>query len=497
MTHDDTPDLVQRALAGESRAFAALFERGHLQLLNYLYHTLGDRAAAEDIAQEAYVRAYERLQQLGPPWDFKSWLFRIAGNLAMDYLRREKRFVEEGGVVDDGERPTSPRPVEALVERRSARQLVWATLGLMPSAYRQAIVLRDLIGLSYEEMAVALERSYANTRLLVHRARLRFRDLHEKPAAATPGCAQLVDLISAYHDGELDAQDRTRVEAHVQVCAECRETRRALARVGLAIAALPPLTPSEFWVTETLKLFRKVPTPKGRPERNPPEERDVPADASAGRGGEGAAPQSGVPSAPKGVSDSAASAPGWVMPRLRMGLLGVGAFALVLFALTGGFIFARRLMTLRSPAATSTPATGARLMEATPTLPPLPTEAATQESPVAVALDDTNCRRGPDPTFAVVAAVGSGRTLAIDGRNSDGTWLWLHPSADDEGCWVWAGALYIHGDLAGLPLVAPPGAPDSNGEAAPACWVWNPNLQQNVCTSPCPPNAQPGGTCAQ
>jgi hypothetical protein len=267
--------------------------------------------------------------------------------------------------------------------------------------------------------------------------------------------------------------------------------------VGLAIAALPPLTPAGFWVTETLKLFRKVPTPKGRPERHPIEERDVPADASAGRGGEGAAPQPGVPSAPKGVSDSAASAPGWVMPRLRMGLLGAGAFALVLFALTGGFIFARRLMTLRSPAATSTPATGAMLMEATPTLPPLPTEAATQESPVAVALDDTNCRRGPDPTFAVVAAVGSGRTLAIDGRNSDGTWLWLHPSADDEGCWVWAGALYIHGDLAGLPLVAPPGAPDPNGEAAPACWVWNPNLQQNVCTSPCPPNAQPGGACAQ
>ena len=87
--------LAQRAQRGDRAAFGDLFDRHHQSLLNYVFHMVEDRQQAEDIGHKAFLRAFERLGQLGPPWDFKSWLYRIATNLAVDWLRRRNRWVDE------------------------------------------------------------------------------------------------------------------------------------------------------------------------------------------------------------------------------------------------------------------------------------------------------------------------------------------------------------------------------------------------------------------
>jgi RNA polymerase sigma-70 factor (ECF subfamily) len=169
--------LVQQARAGDGEAFTELFNRLHQPVLNYVYHMLGDRQRAEDVTQDAFIRAHDRLDKLGPPYDFKSWVFRIASNLAIDMLRRERRLVnldeDEPMMPPDG--PTTRRPAERKVQRQQEKRAVWASLDQLPTNYRQALVLREINQFSYQEVSHALDVSYSNARQLVHRARMQFR----------------------------------------------------------------------------------------------------------------------------------------------------------------------------------------------------------------------------------------------------------------------------------------------------------------------------------
>ena len=192
--------LAQRAQRGDRAAFGDLFDRHHQSLLKYVFHMVEDRQQAEDIGHEAFLRAYERLGQLGPPWDFKSWLYRIASNLAVDRLRRRNRWVDEAeGALENGP-PTTRRPVERKVDREEQRRRVWNTLGGLAMTSRQALILRHLTGLNYREMARAMGCSAENARQRVHRARLHFRDAYGR-TFVIPGsgvrCRALGDLLSA------------------------------------------------------------------------------------------------------------------------------------------------------------------------------------------------------------------------------------------------------------------------------------------------------------
>ncbi|TFH36540.1 MAG: RNA polymerase sigma factor, partial [Anaerolineales bacterium] len=186
----DWAELVHRAQAGDGDAFTELFQQLHSPVLNYIYRTVGDRQVAEDVTQDAFIRAHQRIGQLGPPFDFKSWVFRIASNLAIDSLRQSKRFVDLDEPMEPLGPMTTKRPAERRVQQDQARKSVQDTLALMPTAYRQAIVLRELNGLGYQEVATTLECSYDYARQLVHRARLNFRELHGMRLLATSGAVQ-------------------------------------------------------------------------------------------------------------------------------------------------------------------------------------------------------------------------------------------------------------------------------------------------------------------
>jgi RNA polymerase sigma-70 factor (ECF subfamily) len=161
---EDIVTVVRRAQAGDKDAFADLFHQLHQPILNYVYRTVGDRQAAEDITQDAFIRSHERIGQLGPPWDFKSWIYRIASNLALDYLRKGRRFVDVEDPEDLRTSPTTRRPAERQVQSEEVKRSVHESILMMPTTYRQALLLREINGLSYQETASAMECSYDNAR---------------------------------------------------------------------------------------------------------------------------------------------------------------------------------------------------------------------------------------------------------------------------------------------------------------------------------------------
>ncbi|NIS81778.1 MAG: sigma-70 family RNA polymerase sigma factor, partial [Anaerolineales bacterium] len=267
----DSINLVRRAQAGDQEAFTELFQRHHQPVLNYVYRMLGDRGAAEDITQDAFIRAHLHLDRLGPPYDFKSWIYRIAGNLSLNLLEREKRLVHVDEFDEFGKSPTEHRPAEDKVRRREVREAVWKTLDSIPALYRQVLILREFNQFSYEEISHTLQRSYDNVRQLVHRARLRFQEVHVGRLLLVEGparCVELGDLISAYRDDELGADERKAVKAHVASCADCQGTEKDLRKVGALLAVIPPIIPSKVWIAEVLSQVYQAESPV--PQRSVP-----------------------------------------------------------------------------------------------------------------------------------------------------------------------------------------------------------------------------------
>jgi RNA polymerase sigma factor (sigma-70 family) len=439
-------DLVLRAQQGDRAAFAELFESLHRPVLGYVFHLVGDTPTAEDIAQDAFVRAHQRLGQLGPPYDFKSWVYRIAGNLAMDHLRGSRRIVDLEEPLPMGEPPTTRRPLERKVQRDETRRSVQETLAGLPPAYRQALVLREINGLSYDEVAQALETTYENARQLVHRARMSFRELHGLKVAVSAGavCRELGDLLSAEHDGELPPESRRAVRSHIASCRECRETQRDLKKVAALLAALPPIIPSPAWKSSVLGRIGAPPPP---------------------------APPPAAPLAAWG---------GWGVAAVTAPLVAAGILA--------GALYLRRasLPGLPPPISTETatvaPATAsesppAPLPPLAPTPTPVSTSAISPTAPVeptlgppfVTAMQLSNCRFGPGLVFEPSDYLDVGETAPIDGRNGSTTWWWIRDG--DGRCWVWGGNVEVGGDTSGVPVIPDPPTPTPVDEIAPVVSV--------------------------
>ncbi|OGO09454.1 MAG: hypothetical protein A2Z66_00020 [Chloroflexi bacterium RBG_13_66_10] len=92
--------------------------------------------------------------------------------------------------------------------------------------------------------------------------------------------------------------------------------------------------------------------------------------------------------------------------------------------------------------------------------------------------------------YEIVTSLYQGQTARVEGRSAEGTWWWILLPGLQAHCWVAGSTVQVSGDTAGVTIYEAPPTP------VPACWAWNPQQQQNVCTSPCPPDAQPGGACS-
>jgi len=145
-------DLVLRAKQGDRGAYSDLVSQHRAGVINVVYRMCGDSQIAEDAAQEAFIRAWQKLDKYQPRSAFRNWLYRIATNAALDMLRkaRDEMDVDVVPIVS-----TNPGPESTLVTSQRAERVKQAVLEL-PPASRAVLVLREYEGLSYREISETL-----------------------------------------------------------------------------------------------------------------------------------------------------------------------------------------------------------------------------------------------------------------------------------------------------------------------------------------------------
>ena len=143
--------LVKRTLRGDLGAFETLVER-HRDVVFRVAARIAGRDNAEDVSQDAFLRAFHRLGRFRGDASFRAWLLQIAHNAAVDHLTRRRPELVEGGDDDEPDRTVARLPAERLESRERITRLERKLRGLTPEG-RAVLVLRDVEGLSYEEIA--------------------------------------------------------------------------------------------------------------------------------------------------------------------------------------------------------------------------------------------------------------------------------------------------------------------------------------------------------
>lgn len=171
-------DLVARARAGDHQAFERLLLDNQTRIYTLCLRMTGDPEDAQDLAQEAFLNAWRGLPSFQGGSSFATWVYRLASNACIDFLRKRKRrqAVESPHSLDQEEAPwpepadPAPGPAEAL-EGKELRQAVEDGLRALPVHQRQALIMRELSGLSYQEIAAALELDLGTVKSRIARAR--------------------------------------------------------------------------------------------------------------------------------------------------------------------------------------------------------------------------------------------------------------------------------------------------------------------------------------
>jgi RNA polymerase sigma-70 factor (ECF subfamily) len=176
MLADDSDVKLMLALRdGDESAFDGLFARWARPLLHYLERIVRDRGSAEELVQETFVRVYRARERYVAESKFSTWLYRIATNLALNELRRPSRRSPHASAEqqDESSKPlvaALPPPDEVAHARRLGER-VELELEKLPERQRMALWLSSVEGLSYAEVAEALETTEKSVKALVHRAR--------------------------------------------------------------------------------------------------------------------------------------------------------------------------------------------------------------------------------------------------------------------------------------------------------------------------------------
>ncbi len=165
-------ELITQAQQGDRQALGELVRRHREGVINVVYRMCGDASLAEDAAQEAFIRAWQHLPSYRPRSPFRNWVYRIASNVALDALRRERETVD----IDTLPLSTSDEGPEAAVEGIERGERVRQAVLTLPPASRAVLVLREYEGLSYREIADTLSIPIGTVMSRLNYARNRLRE---------------------------------------------------------------------------------------------------------------------------------------------------------------------------------------------------------------------------------------------------------------------------------------------------------------------------------
>ncbi len=220
--------LAERFAGGDETAFAVLYERHRASVLAVCMGVLGSNHDAEDAAQDSFSALAVALRG-HPPRDLRAWLARVARNAAIDIARRRRRTLTTDAEVPD---------VPATTVGKGELESVMAGIRELPEGQRTALLMRELAGHSYTEIATLLETDEEAVRGLIARARMSLRT--HRDASELP-CASARAALAAERSG---ATREPTVRRHVRGCAPCRAYKQALRDDARALRGLMPVPAS-------------------------------------------------------------------------------------------------------------------------------------------------------------------------------------------------------------------------------------------------------------
>ncbi len=187
-------ELMQRFQKGDEDAFNLLVRRHQKPLINFIARFTGDKDNAEDLAQETFIRMFKAANRYKPGRaQFKTWMYFIAKNLCKNEIRnrgRRKRYQVDNIVSNDNSMDGNNEEIdliasapadsafqpEVALERKELRNTIQKAIAELPDQYRLPLVLRDIQGLSYDEIGNILELRSGTTKSRINRARLMLKD---------------------------------------------------------------------------------------------------------------------------------------------------------------------------------------------------------------------------------------------------------------------------------------------------------------------------------
>jgi RNA polymerase sigma-70 factor (ECF subfamily) len=260
--------LARAAAAGDGDAFATLYERYARRAFNLAHRVCGSEEDAAEAVQDAFLNVIKRVPELGErELSFGSYLFAATRNATYDLIRRQQRSRPSDSIPDSavplgagaGGLGLDPGDPDEDPERRTLlsaqREEIEEANARLPERQREALALRELEEMSYDEIAAVMEMNRNSVAQLISRARINLRDelrqtMLASIAAASPDCERALPLVAMRDDGQLDSdsEDAAWLAAHLGGCETCGLATAAMQEAGASYRLwLPlPLTPLLF-----------------------------------------------------------------------------------------------------------------------------------------------------------------------------------------------------------------------------------------------------------
>lgn len=179
MTRDEEMEIINLVKNGASSAFEKLVLENQTNVYNLALRMVGDRDDAFDMSQEAFIKAYASIGSFRGESRFSVWMYRLTTNVCLDFLRAKERkshssltYIDDEGEDDkEMEIPDQRFSPETLLERKELREAVRRGLLGLPAEYRAILLLREIEGLSYDEISIALNLEVGTVKSRIFRAR--------------------------------------------------------------------------------------------------------------------------------------------------------------------------------------------------------------------------------------------------------------------------------------------------------------------------------------
>ena len=238
--------LLKAARAGDPQAIDRLLTRHERQVYRFGLRMCGDEEAARDVLQETLLAAFRGLPGFRGDASLSTWLFQIARSFCVKSRRRTAGEPAQFTTLasDEARAVLAPEDVDRDAHVRELGAAIQAGLLALPEAYREAVVLRDVEGLSAEEAAKVLGVEVGALKSRLHRGRMELRQhlssLLESPQPGErPACRALIGELSAYAAAEIDQATCARIEQHLRECPSCAGACEALGRTVSLCRRIP------------------------------------------------------------------------------------------------------------------------------------------------------------------------------------------------------------------------------------------------------------------